>query len=309
MASVAPTDAPGLLEAPSGPAPIAWALRDDKAGMASQALGLAEPTGFPFIETGLGIHLRRVCLPLQLCLVPFRTAGYRREFATALARSGRRPRPECSDAGPGDLRAGGGHTVAAQIQNPGIGRRRVRPVGRVQTPSSPVTVVIATRVAAHRATQASLAAERYRFPALATMPRPLRSVLMGTNRAYRAMPRRGDEIAEALAGILCSGGGLARISGENPYFAYLALADAVLVTDSSVSMISEAAATGKPVHVRNLDGSNAKLARFHEAIRAAAGITGLFSGRIESWSDRVPDDTMLAGAALQALALGRRTRA
>jgi hypothetical protein len=50
MASVAPTDAPGLLEAPSGPSPIALALRDGKAAVASQALGLAEPAGFPFIE-------------------------------------------------------------------------------------------------------------------------------------------------------------------------------------------------------------------------------------------------------------------
>jgi len=50
MASVAPTDAPGLLEALSGPSPIALALRDGKAGVASQALGLAEPAGFPFIE-------------------------------------------------------------------------------------------------------------------------------------------------------------------------------------------------------------------------------------------------------------------
>ena len=54
MASVAPTDAPGLLEASSGPSPIAWVLHDGKAGMTSQALGLAEATGFPFIEKCLG---------------------------------------------------------------------------------------------------------------------------------------------------------------------------------------------------------------------------------------------------------------
>jgi hypothetical protein len=68
--------------------------------MASQALGLAEPTGFPFIENGLGIHRRWVCLPLQLCFVPFRSAGDTgASLQTALTRSGRRPRPECSDAG------------------------------------------------------------------------------------------------------------------------------------------------------------------------------------------------------------------
>ena len=63
MVSVAPTDAPGLPEAPSRPSPIARASRDGKAGMASQALGLAEPTGFPFIGKRLGIHFPWVCLP------------------------------------------------------------------------------------------------------------------------------------------------------------------------------------------------------------------------------------------------------
>jgi mitochondrial fission protein ELM1 len=76
----------------------------------------------------------------------------------------------------------------------------------------------------------------------------------------------------------------------------------------SVSMASEAAATGKPVHVLNLDGGNAKFACFHEAMRAA-GITRPFSGRIEGWSDPVPDDTTRTGPALQVLVLRRRKRA
>ena len=97
-------------------------------------------------------------------------------------------------------------------------------------------------------------------------------------------------------------------SGENPYFAYLALADAVLVTADSISMISEAAATGKPVHVLGLDGGNAKFARFHKTMQAA-GITRPFSGHIESWSYSIPDDTARAGVALRALVLARRQRA
>ena len=37
--------------------------------------------------------------------------------------------------------------------------------------------------------------------------------------------------------------------GDNPYFAYLAMADAVVVTGDSVSMCSEACATGRPVYI------------------------------------------------------------
>jgi hypothetical protein len=39
---------------------------------------------------------------------------------------------------------------------------------------------------------------------------------------------------------------------NNPYFGVLALADALIVTSDSVAMLSEAAATGKPVHIFDL---------------------------------------------------------
>ncbi len=42
--------------------------------------------------------------------------------------------------------------------------------------------------------------------------------------------------------------------GENPYRAFLALADAFIVTGDSVSMLAEACATGKAVHVFDLAG-------------------------------------------------------
>jgi len=73
-------------------------------------------------------------------------------------------------------------------------------------------------------------------------------------------------------------------------------------------MISDAAATGKPVHVIDLDDGGGEFDRFHEAIRAA-GTTRPFSDRIESSSYRVPDDTACAGAAPRALVLARRKRA
>ncbi|MBV8506935.1 MAG: mitochondrial fission ELM1 family protein, partial [Alphaproteobacteria bacterium] len=96
-------------------------------------------------------------------------------------------------------------------------------------------------------------------------------------------------------------------SGDNPYFAYLALADAFMVTADSVSMICEAAATGNPVHIFDLDGGNAKFARFH-AVMQTAGITRPFSGQIEAWCYPIPDDTARAGTALRELVLKRLRR-
>jgi uncharacterized protein len=81
----------------------------------------------------------------------------------------------------------------------------------------------------------------------------------------------------------------------------------VLITADSVSMISEAAATVKRVHVIDLDGGGGEFRRFHEAMRSV-GTTRPFSDRIESSSYWVPDDTARAGAAPRGPVLGRRTR-
>ena len=93
-------------------------------------------------------------------------------------------------------------------------------------------------------------------------------------------------------------------TGDNPYFAMLGLADAMIVTADSVSMVSEAAATGKPVHVVPLDGGSDKFSRFHEAM-AQSGITRPFRGQIEQWTYVPPDDNARAGAAIRDL-LNRR---
>src|SRR5436305_429244 len=46
-------------------APVVWVLHDGKPGMASQALGLAEATGFPFVERRLAVRPPWTWLPPQ----------------------------------------------------------------------------------------------------------------------------------------------------------------------------------------------------------------------------------------------------
>lgn len=316
-----------------GPPPLAWVLHDGKAGMASQALGLAEAAGFPFVEKPLAIRLPWRVLPLPLWALPLRAAGGGAALAPpwpdlviACGRNAAMPALAIR-------RASGGRTLAAQIQDPGVGHDEfdlfvVPAHDRLRGPR-----VLVTTGAVHRVTPARLAAAGRRFPALSALPRPILAVLIGgSNRAYRLTLERLGETAEAVAAVLRASGGAALVtpsrrtgaagaallrdrlaglpaaiwdgSGENPYFAYLGLADAFLVTADSVSMISEAAATGKPVHILDLPGGNAKFARFHERMRAA-GITRPFRGRIESWFYEVPDDTRRAGAHLRALVLSR----
>jgi len=322
-------------------APRVWVLHDGKPGMASQALGLAEATGLPFVEKPLTVRRPWGWLPPQLWPTPLSAVS---ENGVLLAP----PWPDViiacgrNTAAPALAirRAGGGGTLAVQVQDPRIGRGEFDLMLVPEHDRLRGATVVVTRGALHRATPARLAAARRRFAALERLPRPIVGVLIGgANRAYRLDHTRLAEIADGIAAAVRQVGGSALVTpsrrtgaaglavlrqrlagvsgeiwdassssgGENPYYAYLAVADVLLVTADSVSMISEAAATGKPVHVIALAGGDAKFARFHETMRKA-GITRPFAGEIESWSYTPLDDNARAGAAGRALLLSHLAR-
>ena len=116
-----------------------------------------------------------------------------------------------------------------------------------------------------------------------------------------ASRRSGAETVAVLRGALA---GLSAVfwdgTGENPYWGYLGLAEAILVTADSVTMVSEAASTGKPVYVIELDGGSAKFERFHRGL-VDAGVTRPFHGRLEFWD--YPSVNETAGIAAE---IGRR---
>ena len=330
-----PVDTDPILPSPKGDAvPLVWVLHDGKAGMASQALGLAEAMGFPFVEKSLTVRAPWAYLPPHLWLTPLaavsdRGLPLRPPWPDVVIGCGR------NTAAPALAirRASGGRTIAAQIQDPRLGRGAfdlmvVPAHDRLRGPR-----VITSVGALNRVTPEKLAAARARFPEPAALRRPILGVLIGgSNRAYKLGLDRLAQIADMIAASLRETGGSAVVTpsrrtgaqgvamlrerlhglpaniwdttGENPYYAYLAVADAFLVTADSVSMISEAAMTGKPVHIIELAGGDAKFARFHQAMREA-GVTRPFTGRIESWRYPPLDDTARAGATLRALVLNR----
>ena len=319
--------------------PVVWVLHDGKAGMRSQALGLAEATGFAVIEKPLTVRKPWAWLPPQLWFAPLRGVTDRGwplappwpDLVIGCGRNTAMPALAIR-------RASGGRTIAAQVQDPGVGRGEFDMMFVPEHDRRRGPRMFMTGAALHRVTAARLEAERRRFPALEDLPRPLLAVLVGgSNRAYRLTLARLGEVAAAVAAAVRERSGSVVVTpsrrtgaegvalfremlagvpaeiwdgtGDNPYYAYLAIADAVLVSADSVSMISEAAATGKPVHVFDLEPrfggrGDAKFTRFHAAMRAA-GIVRPFAGRIESWSYPPPDDTARAGAALRELALAR----
>jgi mitochondrial fission protein ELM1 len=70
--------------------------------------------------------------------------------------------------------------------------------------------------------------------------------------------------------------------GDNPYFAFLAAADVVLVTRDSVNMLTEAATAGKPVLTLPVAGRDGKFSRLYETLQARNSIRP-FAGRLETW--------------------------
>lgn len=86
-------------------------------------------------------------------------------------------------------------------------------------------------------------------------------------------------------------------TGENPYPAMLALADAVVVTADSVNMVGEALVTGKPVFTFEPSGGTAKITKFLSELRAA-GLVHPFAGGIEGATTPPVDATEMIAVAL-----------
>ena len=305
-----------------------WVLSDGKPGMENQCLGLAEAlmvlgAGAPVVKR-ISPRFPWSALPPQLWIAPLSgldgdpvappwpdilIATGRQTVAPALAIK----------------MASGGKTFCIQIQNPVMGRDRFDLLAIPRHDRIEGANVVVTDGALHRVTPGKLAAEADKFqPMLADLPRPLVAVLIGgSNGQYRMTEAVTRKLAADL-GALCDrhGAGLAVTAsrrtgeanaailrdvlaargayvwdgtGDNPYFGLLGLADAIVVTTDSVSMVSEACATGKPVYVVELDGGSAKFARFHDNLRKA-GITRAFDGALDTWTAAPMNDTARVAA-------------
>jgi uncharacterized protein len=221
------------------------------------------------------------------------------------------------------LRRGGRPVV--QVQHPRMDPRRfdVVVVNRHDELTGPNVVV--TRTALHRATPARLAeAARQWRPQFEHLKRPLVAVLIGgSNGRFRLDAAVASDLASQLSAMMHRDGvGMAvtpsrrtnpaatRVlsealmplggyvwdgTGENPYFGMLALADAIVVTIDSVSMISEAAATSAPVLLAQLPGRSRRNSLFIDCM-LAEGRVREFAGRLEQWPVTPLDDTPEAAA-------------
>lgn len=188
--------------------------------------------------------------------------------------------------------------------------------------------VVVTTAAPNLITEQRLEAAYHRFSFLMGLPRPRVAVLIGgSTKVFSLTAGVTRELAEKLGAI--EGGLMITASrrtgaentlylrealkgkktyfwdgkGENPYMGFLAWADAIVVTSDSVSMLSEACTTGKPVYMIALEGQSRRLSTFHKTI-IDKGMVRLFEGKIEEWKYPPLDDAGLVAREIRARYLG-----
>lgn len=298
-----------------------WILSEDYAGLHAQALGLAEAAGLsselrPLALRPIWRHVPETLWPAPLAaLAPGVLRGEPPDIIIACGGMG-------SVVGAALFRRG---QTVVQVQSPSVRPDRfdVVVVNRHDELTGPNVIV--TRTALHRVTAARLAAAaelwRDRF---AHLPRPLVAVLVGgSNGRFRLDATVGGKLAADLAAMMCRdkvgimvtpsrrtdpqvtriltaalaplGGWIWDGIGENPYFGMLALADVIIPTMDSVSMVSEAVATSAPVLFAELPGKSRRIGLFLNGLIGDRRIRP-FRSRMDTWEVSPIDDTALAGA-------------
>lgn len=308
-----------------------WVVTDGKIGMENQCVGLAEALGLtPVVKR---IKLRT---PWKQ-LTPYLRLGKRYAFSRkgdaieppwpdVLITTGRLSVPAALRV----RNASGRHTLCIHIQDPVLDPERFDLIVVPRHDDVRGPKVMTTRGGLHRLSPTLLQAEADKFRAqFAHLPRPWVAVLIGgSNAVYQFGEREMIPLSVQLANVArehqasllvtpSRRTGEANLvilqaalhdvphyvwdgTGPNPYYAMLALADSILVTCDSVNMVSEAATTGKPVHVIQLPGGSAKFNRFHQALQDD-GVTRPFNGKLEQWSYAPLNDMELVTARVRAL--------
>jgi len=289
------------------------------AGLQAQALGLAERALLPTELRPLRPHSLWSRLPAKFWPNPLKTADF-----------GQRPANDLiigcggvAGAVGAALRKTGLRVV--QVQNPRLDPRLFDLVVANTHDELTGPNVLVTRTALHRVTPFKLKeAKAIWAPRFLHLRRPLVAVLVGgSNGRFRFGEGEALELAIKLAALLKHervgmvitpsrrtgeaqiailrrilepmGAYIWDMTGENPYFGFLAIADAIVVTMDSISMVSEAIATSAPVLLQSLPGKSRRIGLFEQMLEREKRVRP-FNAKLEIWPVEPMDDTDWAAA-------------
>lgn len=323
-------------EPPPEPPIVIWALSDGRAGIEAQAVGLADAIAR---RRNAQVVVKRIAwkgqlgrLPWWLNLLPRRfmdpSSQIEPPWPDLMIAAGRATLPVAIQM----RRWSEGRTFVVQIQDP---RTPLHFYDLVAPPNHDRVKgdnVVSITGSPHRLTPARLEADYQAFASrIDALPHPRVAVLVGgRSRAFDLSQERAAAIANSLQLPLEQDGGSllmtfsrrtpqaarnlldARLhhlpgiiwngEGPNPYFAFLAAADYILVTEDSANMATEAASTGKPVFILKMDGQSLKFRLFHEELESR-GAARPFGGAFHGWTyEPLQETDRLAGEVLSRMA-------
>lgn len=314
---------------PNQPPLIIWAISDGRAGIEAQAVGLAEAVAREARsrEIDAVIEVKRVGWTGRIGRLPWWLNWFPRRWLTPDSDING-PWPDLWIAAgratlPLSIRAkrwSGGKTFVVQIQDPRVPPHMFDLVIPPKHDRLSGDNILSITGSPHRVTTARLASEYQAFKAqLDDLPRPRVAVLLGgKSKAFDLPVERAAQMAHQIQIPLEQDGGsllmtfsrrtpeparallTARLrhlpgmvwdgEGANPYFAFLAAADYILVTEDSTNMATEAASTGKPVFILKMEGSSLKFRLFHEELERQ-GAARPYGGAFHGWTYEPVDET------------------
>jgi mitochondrial fission protein ELM1 len=306
-----------------------WAVSDGRAGIEAQALGLAEaiarlrPAHIAIKRIGWKSGLGR--LPWQLIPPSARTGDpIEPPYPHIWIAAGRATLPLSTRM----LKWSEGQTFVVQVQDPRAPLDRFDLVIPPRHDGLTGPNVFPITGAPNRVSPERLSVDLARFhDLLDPLPHPRGAVIVGGRSKAHDLPQdRAVAMGRQIAAAVEAAGGSVMVSftrrtpaparaaltaalahlpgtiwdgtGDNPYFAFLAGADAILVTEDSTNLATDAAATGTPIFTLAMPGHSAKLAHFHLDLRER-GIARPFEGALTAKS--YPPLTETDGAAKELL--------
>jgi len=321
---------PSLAQPRSPKSPLViWAISDGRAGIEAQAVGLSEAVAREARaqDIPVQIEIKRVGWTGRVGRLPWWLNWFPRRWLTPESEING-PWPDLWIAAgratlPLSIRAkrwSGAKTFVVQIQDPRVPPQMFDLVIPPKHDRLSGDNILPITGSPHRVTEARLASEYEKFQdQLDAMPHPRVAVLLGgKSKAFDLSSERAAQIAHQIQIPLEQDGGsllmtfsrrtpeparallTARLrhlpgmiwdgEGANPYFAFLAAADYILVTEDSTNMATEAASTGKPVFILKMDGSSLKFRLFHEELERQ-GAARPYGGAFHGWTYEPVDET------------------
>ncbi len=297
-----------------------WIVTEGMAGTENQCVGVAEALGITPTIKRIGLRQPWKTLSPHLGLeasFTFKPALDGPPWPDLLLASGRKSIAVSRYI----KRKSGGKTFTVQIQDPRIAPGAFDLVAVPEHDPARGENVVVTIGAPNRITAIALDRAKTEFAAtFAMMSGPRIAVLLGgDSKAHKMTPPLMEDLGRRLAGLQGSliitasrrTGEEARAAllkglgghphwfwdgtGANPYHGMLAWADYIMVTADSVSMLSDAGTTGKPVYMIPLEGGAARLNAFHENL-LKHGIVRPFDGTLDHWSYPPLRDSALIAA-------------